>query len=144
LALGCVLLGFIDVAVQRLPDQLTGPLAVFSLVGLGTASYLARDMTPLLRGLIAAALAGGLLLAMAWVRPDEEGMGLGDAKLAGLLGLYLGYLGWADLTLGFLAGTAVASAFGIFMLRTKRWTRQSAVIYGPFLILGTFIAVLAG
>jgi leader peptidase (prepilin peptidase)/N-methyltransferase len=144
LALGCVLLAFIDIAVRRLPDQLTAPLAVIGLVGLGTASYLARDMTPFLRGLIAAALAGGFFLAMAWVRPDEEGMGLGDAKLAGVLGLFLGYLGWTDLVLGILVATAIASGFGIFMLRTGRMAKGAAVTYGPFLVLGTFIAVLAG
>jgi leader peptidase (prepilin peptidase)/N-methyltransferase len=144
LALGCVLLVFVDIAVRRLPDQLTAPLAALGLVGLGTASYLARDATPLLRGLTAAALVGGLFLVLALVRPDDLGMGLGDAKLAGLLALFLGYLGATDVVLGFLAGTAVASAFGIFMLATGRLDRKSAVTYGPFLVLGAFIAVLVG
>jgi leader peptidase (prepilin peptidase)/N-methyltransferase len=101
-------------------------------------------MTPFSWGLIGAALAGGLFLALAWVRPDGEGMGLGDAKLAGLLGLFLGYLGWADLLLGLLVGTASAAVFALFMLRTGRMNRKSAVIYGPFLLLGAVVAVLAG
>ncbi|MEY9925953.1 leader peptidase (prepilin peptidase)/N-methyltransferase [Catenulispora sp. GP43] len=143
-ALGCVLLAFIDLAVRRLPDQLTAPLAVLGVVGLGTASYLGRDMTPLLRGLIAAALAGGLFLGLAWVRPDGEGMGLGDAKLAAVLGLFLGYLGWRDLVLGMLAGTFSAALFAVVMMRMGRMDRKSALTYGPFLLLGAFFAVLVG
>ncbi|MFL6115463.1 MAG: prepilin peptidase [Catenulispora sp.] len=143
-ALGAVLLVFIDIAVRRLPDQLTAPLAGLGLVGLGSASYLARDVTPFLRGLTGAALAGGLFLALAWARPDGEGMGLGDAKLAGVLGLYLGWLGWADLVLGILAGTTAATVFGLYMLRTGRMDRKSALTYGPFLMLGAVIALLAG
>jgi leader peptidase (prepilin peptidase) / N-methyltransferase len=142
LALGCVLLAFIDLAVHRLPDQLTAPLAVLGMVGLGTASYLGRDITPLLRGLIAAALAGGLFLGLAWIRPDGEGMGLGDAKLAAVLGLFLGYLGWRDLVLGMFAGTFSAALFALVMLRMGRMDRKSALTYGPFLIIGAVFAVL--
>ncbi|MBS2535374.1 prepilin peptidase [Catenulispora sp. NF23] len=143
-AFGGVLLAFIDLAVRRLPDQLTAPLAVLGLVGLSTTAYLNRDMTPVLRGLIAAALAGGLFLALALIRPDGDGMGLGDAKLAAVLGLYLGYLGWGDLTLGILAGSAAASVFGLVMLRTGRMDRKSALTYGPFLLLGALVAMLVG
>ncbi|GAA1979516.1 A24 family peptidase [Catenulispora subtropica] len=143
-ALGCVVLSFVDIAVRRLPDQLTAPLAAVGVVGLGTAGYLARDMTPVLRGLIGAALAGGFFLALAWIRPDGEGMGLGDAKLAGVLGLYLGWLGWNDLVLGILAGTTAATVFALFMLRTGRMTRRSAITYGPFLVLGAVLAVVLG
>ena len=143
-AFGCVLLAFIDLAVRRLPDQLTAPLAVLGLVGLGTTCYLARDAGPFLRGLTAAALAGGLFLGLAWIRPDGEGMGLGDAKLAAVLGLFLGYLGWSDLVFGMFAGTFSAAAFALFMLRSGRMDRKSALTYGPFLILGALFAVLVG
>jgi leader peptidase (prepilin peptidase)/N-methyltransferase len=143
-ALGCVLLAFVDVAVRRLPDQLTAPLAVFGVVGLGTAAYLNRDMSPLYRGLAAAAIIGGLFLGLAWIRPDGDGMGLGDAKLAAVLGLYLAYLGWNDLVLGIFAGTFAAAVFALVMLRTGRMDRHSALTYGPFLMLGALVAVLVG
>ena len=142
--LGGVLLAFVDLAVRRLPDQLTAPLAGLGVVGLGTAAYLSRDLTPWYRGLTGAALAGGLFLALAWARPDGEGMGLGDAKLAAVLGLFLGYLGWRDLVLGVFAGTFAAAVFALVMLRTGRMDRKSALAYGPFLLLGALIAVLFG
>lgn len=141
-ALGCVLLAFVDLAVRRLPDQVTAPLAVLGVVGLGTAAYLGRDMAPLFRGLIGVALAGGLFLALAWVRADGDGMGLGDAKLAAVLSLFLGYLGWGTLTLGVFAGSLAAAVYGMVMIRLGRMTRTSALTYGPFLIIGAMVAVL--
>jgi leader peptidase (prepilin peptidase)/N-methyltransferase len=143
-ALGCVVLSFVDIAVRRLPDQLTAPLAAVGVVGLGTASYLARDMTPVLRGLIGAALAGGFFLALAWARPDGDGMGLGDAKLAGVLGLYLGWLGWRDLVVGILVGTVAATVFALYMVGSGRMGRRSVLTYGPFLVVGALVAVLVG
>jgi leader peptidase (prepilin peptidase) / N-methyltransferase len=143
-ALLCVLLAFVDVAVRRLPDLLTAPLAAIGVVGLGTASYLSRDATPFLRGLIGAALAGGFFLALAWIRPDGTGMGLGDAKLAGVLGLYLGWLGWKDLVLGFFAGTFVAALFAVTLVATGRADRKASIPYGPFLLLGAAVALLVG
>ncbi|GAA2013271.1 A24 family peptidase [Catenulispora yoronensis] len=143
-ALACVPLAFIDLAVRRLPNQLTYPLAALGVSGLFTAAYLSREFTPFLRGLIGAALAGGLFMALAYARPDGEGMGLGDAKLAGILGLFLAWLGWSELGLGLLAGTSAAAAFGVYMLRTGRMSRRSALTYGPFLIMGAFLAILIG
>jgi leader peptidase (prepilin peptidase)/N-methyltransferase len=143
-ALLCVLLAFVDIAVQRLPDVLTGPLAVLGVVGLGTTSYLAQDATPMMRGVIGAALAGGFFLTLAWLRPDGQGMGLGDAKLAGVLGLYLGWLSWKDLTLGIIAGSLLAMAYAVAMMAAGRMDRKSSVTYGPFLLLGAALALLLG
>jgi leader peptidase (prepilin peptidase)/N-methyltransferase len=143
-AVMCVLLAFIDVAVRRLPDALTAPLTALGLFGLGFTAYVNRDFTPLLRGLIGAALAGGFFLALAWFRPDGTGMGLGDAKLAGVLGLYLGWLGWRDLMLGFFAGTFVAAVFAVALVATGRANRKATIPYGPFLLLGAAIALLLG
>jgi leader peptidase (prepilin peptidase) / N-methyltransferase len=140
----CVLLAFVDVAVRRLPDLLTGLVAVIGVVGLGTTSYLAQDMEPVLRGLIGAALAGGFFLALVWLRPDGDGMGLGDAKLAGVLGLYLGWLSWKDFTLGILAGCLLAAVYAVTMVSAGRMDRKSPVAYGPFLLLGAALALLLG
>lgn len=141
-ALACVVLAFVDLAVRRLPDLLTAPLAALGVVGLGTAAYLGRDMGPLVRGLIAAALGGGVFLALAWARPDDAGMGLGDAKLAAVLGLFLGYLGWRTLILGVFAGTLSAAVFAMVMIGLGRMSRKSTLAFGPFLILGALVAVL--
>jgi leader peptidase (prepilin peptidase)/N-methyltransferase len=143
-SVGCVLLLFVDIAVRRLPYAVTGPLAAFGLVGLGTASYLARDMTPTLRGLAGAALVGGVFLALASVRPDGTGLGLGDAALAGLLGLYLGWLGWRDLFWGVLLGTLLGAAFALWLMSRRRIRWSSDLAYGPFLLVGAALVMLLG
>jgi leader peptidase (prepilin peptidase) / N-methyltransferase len=136
-AVGCVLLLFLDIAVRRLPYTITVPLAAFGVVGLGTTSYLARDMTPTLRALVGAALVGGLFLGMASIRADGTGMGLGDAALAGLLGLYLGWLGWRDLFWGIFAGTLAGGVFAVWLMSTD-------LAYGPFLLVGAALVMLLG
>jgi leader peptidase (prepilin peptidase)/N-methyltransferase len=142
-AVGCVLLLFVDIAVRRLPYAVTGPLAAFGLVGLGTTSYLAQDMTPALRGLVGAAIVGGVFLGVGSIRPDAGGMGLGDATLAGLLGLYLGWLGWRDLVWGVFAGILLGGAFAAWLLY-RRGTRRLDFAYGPFLLVGAALVMLVG
>lgn len=141
-AVGCVLLLFVDIAARRLPFSVTVPLGAFGLVGLGTTSYLARDMTPTLRGLVGAAIVGGLFLGVASVRPDADGLGLGDAVLAGLLGLYLGWLGWRDLFWGVFLGVALGGAFALWLM--YRRGRRLDFAYGPFLLVGAALVMLLG
>jgi leader peptidase (prepilin peptidase)/N-methyltransferase len=141
-AVGCVLLLFVDIAARRLPYSVTGPLAAFGLVGLGTTSYLAQDMTPTLRGLVGAAIVGGLFLGVASIRADGDGIGLGDATLAALLGLYLGWLGWRDLFWGVFLGILLGGAFAAFLLYRRGSRRRLDFAYGPFLLVGAALIML--
>jgi leader peptidase (prepilin peptidase)/N-methyltransferase len=143
-AIGCVLLLFVDIAARRLPYSVTAPLAAFGVVGLGTTSYLAQDMTPMLRGVVGAAIVGGLFLGVASIRPDDAGMGLGDATLAGLLGLYLGWLGWRDLVWGVFLGVLLGGAFAAWLLYRRGLRRRLDFAYGPFLLVGAALVMLLG
>jgi leader peptidase (prepilin peptidase)/N-methyltransferase len=88
---------------------------------------------------IAAAAAGGLLLLTALAYP--KGMGMGDVKLAALMGLYLGKAVAPALLIGFLAGALV----GVGMIaREGAAARKRGVPFGPFLALGGLIGLLAG
>ncbi len=88
---------------------------------------------------IAAAAAGGLLFAVALAYP--RGMGLGDVKLAAVMGLYLGRSVGPALLIGFAAG----SLFGLALIaRHGAAARKQAVPFGPFLALGGVIGLLAG
>jgi leader peptidase (prepilin peptidase)/N-methyltransferase len=70
------------------------------------------------------------------------GMGFGDVKLAGVLGLYLGFLGWGHV----LAGTFAAFLFGglwsVALLVTRRGTLKSDIPFGPFMLAGAAAAML--
>jgi leader peptidase (prepilin peptidase)/N-methyltransferase len=88
-------------------------------------------------GRIAAGLAaGGFLLAAALIRPD--GMGLGDVKLTGVLGIYLG----ARVAEAMLVAFAAGSVAGLVLLARHGWSARSRTIpFAPFLALGALIAI---
>src|SRR5215218_10189201 len=90
--------------------------------------------------LIAGAAAGGFLLLAALARPG--GMGMGDVKLAGMLGLFLGREVAVALLVALIAGTLVGVV--VMARRGVGEGRRTAIPFGPFLALGGVVAVLAG
>jgi leader peptidase (prepilin peptidase)/N-methyltransferase len=141
LVLGAVLVLFlvpmalIDADHRIIPNKLTGPAALCA-IGLG----LALDPGGEPERLIAGVAAGGLFLVAALARPG--GMGMGDVKLAAVLGLFLGGSVAVALFGALLLGTLVG---GVIMARVGAAAgRKTAVPFGPFLALGGVVAVLAG
>jgi leader peptidase (prepilin peptidase)/N-methyltransferase len=139
--LGLVLLAFlvpialVDLERRIIPNRLTGAGAV-AAVALGAA----LQPSGVGEQLIAGAAAGGVFLLAALAYPG--GMGMGDVKLAGMLGLFLGrYVGVA-VFVALVAGTLVGAV--IIARKGAREGRRTAVPFGPFLALGGVVAVLAG
>jgi leader peptidase (prepilin peptidase)/N-methyltransferase len=141
LVLGLVLVAFlvplalIDLDTRKLPNKLTGPAAVAAIV-LG----LALDPSGEVERLIAGAAGGGFFLLAALAYP--KGMGIGDVKLAGVLGLFLGRAVGAALLIGLIAGVVVGIA--IMARKGVGEGRKTAVPFGPFLALGGIIALFVG
>jgi leader peptidase (prepilin peptidase)/N-methyltransferase len=141
LVLGLVLVAFlvpitlIDLDHRIIPNRLTAPAAVIALL-LGTV----LDPGGEIERLIAGAAAGGALLLPALLHPG--GMGMGDAKLVGVLGLYLG----RGVAPAFLVAFAVGTAVGIAIMARQGVAagRKTAVPFGPFLALGGVVGLLAG
>jgi leader peptidase (prepilin peptidase)/N-methyltransferase len=90
--------------------------------------------------LISGAAAAGFLLAFALAYP--RGMGMGDVKLAGVLGLYLGRSVAVALLVAVLAGVIVGVVAMIRVGVTQG--RKTAIPFGPFLAFGGVIGLLAG
>jgi len=141
LVLGLVLVAFlvpmalIDLDHRIIPNRLTAPAAVVAIV-LGTALDPSGEPERLIAGVAAA----GFLLVAALVKPG--GMGMGDVKLAGVLGLFLGAPVAVALMVGLITGT-VAGA--VVMARVGVTAgRKATVPFGPFLAVGGVVAVLAG
>jgi leader peptidase (prepilin peptidase)/N-methyltransferase len=88
------------------------------------------------------ALLFGFYLVLALVYP--AGMGLGDVKLAGLLGLYLGWLGWAAVAVGAFTAFLIGGLVGVSLLATGRAGRKTAVPFGPAMLSGALLSVFAG
>jgi leader peptidase (prepilin peptidase)/N-methyltransferase len=93
-----------------------------------------------------AALGGLILFAfyflLAFIYP--AGMGFGDVKLAGVLGAYLGWLGWGALGVGAFLGFLLGGVLGAALMAVGRAGRKSKIPFGPFMLLGALIAVFVG
>ena len=70
------------------------------------------------------------------------GMGFGDVKLAGVLGLYLGYLGWSHVFAGTFAAFLLGGLWSLGILIARRGTLRSAIPFGPFMLAGAAAAML--
>ena|ERR1700686_1593007 len=125
----------IDLEHRIIPNRLTATGAVLAVV-LGTA----LDPGGEPGRLIAGAAAGGFLLAAVLLYP--RGMGLGDVKLAGMMGLFLGVAVAPALLIALLSGVAVGAV--VIARKGVQAGRKTAVPFGPFLALGGIIAVFAG
>ena len=144
--LGDVLLGLVLVALlvpialidldhRIIPNRLTALGAVAAL-----AIGVATDLDGVPEQLIAGAAAGGFLLLAALARPG--GMGMGDVKLAGMLGMFLGREVAVALLVAFVAGTLVGVV--VMARRGVGEGRKTAIPFGPFLALGGVVGLLAG
>ncbi len=125
----------IDLEHRIIPNKLTGAGALLAL-GLGTALDPAGEPTRLIAG----AAAGGFLLAAALAYPG--GMGMGDVKLAGVMGLFLGAAVAPAILIALLSGVLLGAV--IVARKGTRAGRKTAVPFGPFLALGGIVAVFAG
>lgn len=125
----------IDLEHRIIPNKITALGAVLALT-IGLALDPGGEPTRL----IAAAAAGGFLLAAALAYPG--GMGMGDVKLAGMMGLFLGSAVAPAVLIALLSGTLVGAV--IIARKGAREGRKTAVPFGPFLALGALVAVFAG
>ncbi|TFD11257.1 prepilin peptidase [Cryobacterium sp. TMT1-2-2] len=137
-----VALAMIDLDTHTLPNRILLPAYPVAAVLLGAAALVAGEPGRLLTALIGAGALFGLYLALALISPG--GMGLGDVKLAGLLGLYLGYLGWAPLIVGAFGAFLLGGVFGLLLLATRRAKRRSSIPFGPWMLLGAWLGAFFG
>ncbi|MBO2452360.1 prepilin peptidase [Actinomadura barringtoniae] len=137
-----VALGVIDAAIQRLPDPLTLPSYGIVAALLGVAAFFTDDGgARFLHALIGmAALYAWFALQVMFL--PVGAMYAGDAKLGGVLGLGLGWLGWQAWVLGLVATVFLAGIAGVVLLAARRAGRKSQFPYGPYMLLGSLIAIL--
>jgi leader peptidase (prepilin peptidase)/N-methyltransferase len=125
----------IDLERRIIPNRITGPAALLAL-----ALGLVLDPGGEPKRLLWAAIAGGFLLVASLAHPS--GMGMGDVKLLGVMGLYLGRSVSVALLFALLA--SVATGLVIARRRGVRAARKTQLPLGPYLALGGVVAALAG
>lgn len=137
-----IALTLIDLDHHRLPNAIVLPSYPVTAALLLLASLLTADYARLLTAAIGCAALFALYWILAMAYPG--GMGFGDVKLAGALGMLLGWLGWAPLIVGAFSAFLLGGLFGAILMMGRRATRKSRIPFGPFMLGGAGVGVFAG
>lgn len=137
-----VALSAIDIDTRTIPNKVLYPSWAVAVVLLVAGAAADGDLGRLPWAAAGAALGFGLLFVIWFVAPG--GMGYGDVRLSGYLGLHLGYLGLGHVALGLFAGFLFGALAGIGLMAVRGRDRKSAIPFGPFLAAGALLALVAG
>jgi leader peptidase (prepilin peptidase)/N-methyltransferase len=137
-----VALAAIDLDVHRLPNAIVLQGFAVGIVLLGAASLASGDLEPIARAAAGASTFFAFYFLLAFAYPG--GMGFGDVKLAGVLGLFLGFLGWQELIVGVAAAFILGGVLGILLIATGKASRKSGIPFGPWMLAGAWVGVYAG
>ena len=142
LAVISVVLTVIDVRSRRLPNRIVLPSYAVAGVLFTLACLTGAPWSSLTRAGIGAAV---LFLFYALFRLiDRRWVGGGDVKLAGVLGGYLAWLGWDTLIIGAAAAFMCGGVWAVALLMRRKANRSTRLAFGPWMILGTWIAIALG
>ena len=140
-----IALALIDLDTKRLPNAIVLPSYPVAIALLALASWNpggASDWPALWRALLGGAGLYAVYFVLMVVYP--AGMGFGDVKLAGVLGLFLGWVGWGALVVGWFAAFLLGGLFAIGLLVAGRANRKTGIPFGPWLLLGAAVGIVCG
>lgn len=135
-------LAIIDVEKHRLPNSIVLPGYPVAFVLLGVSSIFAADAESFIRAAIGSA---GLFLfyfVISLISP--AGMGFGDVKLAGVIGAFLGWIGWGALAVGAFAAFLLGGLFAIVLVLARLARRKSGIPFGPWMLAGAWVGIFFG
>jgi leader peptidase (prepilin peptidase)/N-methyltransferase len=136
-----VALAVVDWRTRLLPTRVIAPTYVAVIVLVLVCWLVTRDTDDLVRAGYGWLIAGGLYFVLWFAYP--RGMGYGDVRLSGVLGIALGYLGWPELVVGIYGGFLLGGLLGGTLALLRRVDRKGYP-YGPFMLLGALVGVVLG
>jgi leader peptidase (prepilin peptidase)/N-methyltransferase len=139
-----VALAVVDWRTKYIPNWLVRPAFALTAVLVGVCWLVTRDNDDVVRALIALAVVRSAFWVLWWVH--AAGMGFGDVRLAAVLALALGYLGWQELVVGIYLGFVLFAVPGL-LVALVRWDRtllKVAYPFGPFMLAGALVGVAVG
>ena len=137
-----VALALIDLDVKRLPDAIVLPSYVVALVLLVIPTVIDGTWPSFLRAILTGAALFLFYFLLAFIYP--AGMGFGDVKLAGLLGIYLGWFAWPLAIIATFVAFLAGAVVGIAVMLRSGEGRKTKVPFGPFMLLGAYAALFWG
>ncbi|MDP9101783.1 MAG: prepilin peptidase, partial [Actinomycetota bacterium] len=135
-------LALIDIDTHRLPNSLVLPSYPIAVVLLATGLLGPHGAGQWGRALLGGVALYSLYFALRFAYP--AGMGFGDVKLAGVLGLYTGWVSWGAWGVGTFLGFLYGGLYGLVLIALGKAGRKTKVPYGPFLLAGAFTGVVVG
>jgi leader peptidase (prepilin peptidase) / N-methyltransferase len=148
LAAYCALLGgllaasVVDIRIGTLPRSILYPTFAVMAVGLLAASAVDSRWRALGEAGIGGVGAFVVFFALWWFFP--RGLGYGDVRLAGVMGTALGWIGFGELYVGFLAAFALGALVGVGLMLSQGTGRKTRLPFGPPLALGAALGILWG
>ena len=139
LAWGLIVIFFIDLDHQIIPDKILLPLVLIFLVYKTLNSLFIIHNSVF--SFILPAFVSSLFLFLIFVLTKGKGMGFGDVKLAFLMGLFLGY---PKVVVAFYLAFLTGAFFGIILVLIKKAKIGQKIAFGPFLVFGIFVSYLWG
>jgi len=139
---GLVALSWIDLHTRRLPRQIIYATAAVGISLLVVAALVEHAPERLWMMLLGAAISLALMALI--YAASRGGMGDGDVRLSPLLGAYLGFLNPGLAPIGLFFGFVTGAVAGVVVLVAKRGGRKTAIPFGPFMALGTVLAIFYG
>ena len=137
-----VAISAVDLEHFIVPNRIVYPALFASAPLLVAAAAAGSEWRSLRNAALGGLLGWGTLLVIHLVSP--AGMGFGDVRLAGLIGVHLGWMGLRHVVLGLFLAFLTAAVTGIALIATSVRSRKDKVPFGPFLALGAVLAVLFG
>jgi leader peptidase (prepilin peptidase)/N-methyltransferase len=139
LASALIIIAFIDLKEQIVPDVISLPGIVVGLILSFIVPYIS-----FINSVLGALVGGGIILIIAWIGSiifKKEAMGGGDVKLAAMIGAFLG---WRYTIISLFWGFFLGALIGIILIMTKIKKREDTIPFGPFIALGSIITLLWG
>lgn len=137
-----LVLSVVDIDHKRLPNRILYPGTVVGVLLLGAGAAAEGDLTSFYRGLFGGAAYFGLLLLVALLA--RGGFGMGDVKLVFVLGVFSAFRSWEALGVAVFGAFVLGGFASILLLLLTKANRKDAIPFGPWLVLGSWIAVAFG
>ena len=132
----------IDIKHHLLPNRIVFPSAGIAGVLLLLASLFMADAGAALRTVLGGVVLWAVYVGLRLVYP--AGMGYGDVKLAFVLGLYLGFVGWPAVLWGTLLAFVLGALWGLALMAARHGTGKTEIPFGPFMLTGALVMLVVG
>ena len=126
----------------KIPNKVLYPAGAVGAALLIAGSILDSEPSRLIWAAAGGALGFAILFVIWFIAPG--GMGYGDVRLSGYIGMHLGYVGMGEVALGLFAGFLLGAVVGLVLMVLGGRSRKSAIPFGPFLAAGALVAIAFG